>query len=98
LREQIAEADATMARLQRALDAGWDPVELRDQYNSAVARKRGAEVEQLVEQIGSVVEPLDEANPQHLAELYGALQVEMIYDHDARAIDVFADPRHGVKL
>jgi len=31
-----------MARLRRALDAGWDPVELREQYKPSVAEKRSA--------------------------------------------------------
>jgi len=45
LRQRIAAADGTMARLQRALDAGWDPELLTQQYNAAVADKRAAEAE-----------------------------------------------------
>jgi hypothetical protein len=32
-----------MEQLRKALDAGWDPVELPERYNSAVAEKRSAE-------------------------------------------------------
>lgn len=41
-RQRIAAADATMTRLQRALDAGWDPEALTSQYNAAVAEKKAA--------------------------------------------------------
>ncbi|WP_203589647.1 zinc ribbon domain-containing protein [Streptomyces sp. SID13031] len=43
LRERVAAADVVMGRLQRALDAGWDLVALREQCNAAVAEKRAAE-------------------------------------------------------
>ncbi|NEA30751.1 hypothetical protein [Streptomyces sp. SID13031] len=43
LRDRVAAADVVMGRLQRALDAGWDPGALREQYNAAVAKKRAAE-------------------------------------------------------
>ena len=34
-----------MARLRRALEAGWDPAALTEQYNAAAAEKRFAEAE-----------------------------------------------------
>jgi hypothetical protein len=40
-RGRIATAEATMGRLQRALEAGWDPEALTGQYNAAVAEKEG---------------------------------------------------------
>ena len=41
-RKKIADADATMTRLQRALEAGWDPEALESQYNAAVAGRKAA--------------------------------------------------------
>ncbi|MFI6676732.1 hypothetical protein [Kribbella sp. NPDC050470] len=44
LAQRIEAAEAAMARLRRALEAGWDPAALTEQYNAAVADKRAAEV------------------------------------------------------
>lgn len=87
-RRKIAAAEATMVRLQRALDAGWDPVALRDQYNAAVAEKRDAEaalgqiptvegptvddVAAILDQIGDVGSILNEAPASQLKALYAA--------------------------
>jgi hypothetical protein len=43
LRDRVSADDVVVGRLQRALDAGGDSVELREQYNAAVAEKRSAE-------------------------------------------------------
>lgn len=108
LRRRISEATATMSRLQRALDAGWDPEELRSQYNVAAAQKREAETElstvapepalsrdrivALVDEIGDVARLLDEVEPSDLARLYQSLSLSMVYHHHERAVDVAIDP------
>lgn len=43
LRGRVRAAKITLDRVRKALDAGWDPVELRDQYNAAAAEKQVAE-------------------------------------------------------
>ena len=35
LQDRVAAAEVAIVRLRRALDAGWDPAELREQYNAA---------------------------------------------------------------
>lgn len=42
-RRRIGASEAEMARLQWALEAGWDPERLTSQYNAAVAEKRAAQ-------------------------------------------------------
>jgi hypothetical protein len=43
---RVATAEAEMHRLRRALDAGWDPAALKDQYNNGAAtEKRAAETD-----------------------------------------------------
>ena len=43
LRDRVAAAQIVLARMQKALDAGWDPAELREKYNVAGAEKHAAE-------------------------------------------------------
>ena len=40
LRERIEAAESAIARLQRAMEGGWDPSELTAQFNAAVMEKR----------------------------------------------------------
>lgn len=39
---RIAAAEATMGRLQRALEAGWDPQALTSEYSAVVVEKEAA--------------------------------------------------------
>lgn len=100
LRRKVAAAEATMVRLERALDAGWDPVALRDQYNMAVTEKRDAEaglsqiptaigptvdeVTAIVDQIGDVGAILNQAPPEQLKALYAALDLNLMYTMESR--------------
>ncbi|WP_328520577.1 recombinase family protein [Kribbella sp. NBC_00359] len=75
LKRRIAAAEATMWRLRRALEAGWDPAEMTAQYNAAVAEKRAAEaglatierpqrltpkeIRAMVDQLGDIAQALD---------------------------------------
>jgi len=108
LQDRIAAAEEAMARLHRALDAGWDPVELREQYNLAVAEKRNAEaalavvphepgvsrreLEAIIDGLGDMAQALDRAEPEHLAELYSALRLSLTYHHAEQVVDVEVDP------
>ncbi|WP_410790969.1 recombinase family protein [Kribbella sp. C-35] len=108
VRDRVAAAETVMEKLRRALDAGWDPVELRDQYNAAVAEKRSAEValaaapddsglsrgdlEAFVDQLGDIGAALDVAEPQELSELYASLRLSLRYHHIKQTVDVEVDP------
>jgi hypothetical protein len=108
LKRRIAAAEATMLRLRRALEAGWDPAEMTAQYNAAVAEKRAAEaglatiegpgrltpkeVRAMVDQLGDIGRALDRARPTELAELYDALRLAVDYDHRTRVAEVSITP------
>lgn len=108
LRDRVAAADVVMGRLQRALDAGWDPGELREQYNAAVAEKRAAqaaitqapteaamsreELEAYIDQLGDMARALDRAEPEERSQLYGALRLSLVYHHVDQIVDVEVDP------
>jgi hypothetical protein len=97
-----------MSRLRRALEAGWDPADLREQYNAAVAEKRAAEsaltaapresslsrqeLAVVVDSLGDMTRALERAEPRQLAELYVSLRLSMTYHHAERALDVEVDP------
>jgi hypothetical protein len=107
-RQRIAAADATMTRLQRALEAGWDPEALMSQYNAAVAEKKAAlagleasepgerlsaaDIRAMVEELGALKAVLDQADRGELADLYGALRLEVSYNYRTRVADVFIRP------
>jgi hypothetical protein len=104
----VAAAEVAMERLRRALDAGWDPDELRERYNAAASEKRAgeaqlsaapaerqisrAELESYIDQLGDVAGALDRATPEHLEELYASLRLVLTYHHVERSVDVEIDP------
>lgn len=108
LRRRIAAADAVMVRLRRALEAGWDPDALTDQYNAAAADKRAAEAElaavpvpervtadeirTMVARLGDMATVLDRANRADLTELYASLQLSVVYSHPNHAAEVSITP------
>jgi hypothetical protein len=107
-RQRIATADATMTRLQRALEAGWDPEALTSQYNAATAEKKAAlagrkalepaerlsaaDIRAMVQELGAVRAVLDQADRGDLADLYAALRLEVSYNYKARVADVSIRP------
>jgi len=107
-RRRISAADAEMARLQRALEAGWDPEHLTSQYNAAVAEKRAAqagmaavevterltadEVRDMIAELGDMRKVLDRADRGDLADLYKALDLAVTFDHRERVAEVVIDP------
>ncbi|MEU4287242.1 hypothetical protein AB0E63_03390 [Kribbella sp. NPDC026596] len=107
-RQRIAIADATMVRLQRALEAGWDPEALTSQYNAATAEKKAglaglealepaerlsaADIRAMVQELGAVKAVLDQADRGDLADLYGALKLEVSYNYKTRVADVSIRP------
>ncbi|TCC48032.1 recombinase family protein [Kribbella capetownensis] len=107
-RERIAAAEASMNRLQRALEAGWDPETLTGQYNAAVAEKKAAlaglealepaerlspaDIHAMIDELGAMKTVLDQADRADLAELYGTLALEVSYHHKTRVADVSISP------
>lgn len=108
-RQRIAEAEATMKRLQRALEAGRDPDGLTSQYNAAALDKRAAEaalaaiepaqrltaddIRKMLSELGDMAKVLDSANREDLAELYKALDLVISYDDAETRADVSISPR-----
>jgi DNA invertase Pin-like site-specific DNA recombinase len=105
---RVREAEAAMARLQRALDAGWEPEALKDQFNAAAAEKRAAQAElagvavaqpltaadvhELLAQVGDVQKIISDARTTDLAQLYQELGLSIIYDDTERTAEVTIDP------
>ena len=97
-----------MDRLRRALDAGWDSVELREQYNAAVAEKRSAEAALQVAPSHAEAEPSGtgvlrrptgrhgtgprQAEADELSQLYSSLRLSLMYHHAEQIVDVEVDP------
>ncbi|TCC32650.1 hypothetical protein E0H75_42680 [Kribbella capetownensis] len=108
LHDRVAVAEEAMARLQRALDVGWDPAELQEQYNLAVGEKRTAEsalkalpdeetvsreeLLTIIDELGDMAHALDRAHPKDLAELCAALHLSLTYHHTEQIVDVEVDP------
>ncbi|GAA0946545.1 recombinase family protein [Kribbella koreensis] len=108
LHGRVAAAEVVMGRLQRALNSGWDPAALREQYNAAVAEKRAAEtaitqvppeavmsreeLEGYVDQLGDMARALERAEPEERSQLYGALRLSLVYHHVDQILDVEVDP------
>ncbi|GAA1719382.1 recombinase family protein [Kribbella yunnanensis] len=108
LRGRVRAAKVTMDRARKALEAGWDPAELRDQYNAAAAEKQTAEralsslpndevvtrkqLEAWVDELGDIGTALNAANPEDLGELYRSLRLSLTYHHVDQRVDVEVDP------
>jgi hypothetical protein len=104
LRDRIAAAQVVMGRMQKALDAGWDPAELREQYNAAAAEKHAAEaalarcpreavltrseLESYVDQLGDIGLALGRAEAEERRQLYESLR----YHHVEQIVDLEIDP------
>ncbi|GAA3114247.1 hypothetical protein JOF29_003706 [Kribbella aluminosa] len=107
-RRCIAAAESTMERLRRAIEVGWDPETLTEQYNAAAADKRAAEVglkvvdpvpqltaddiRTMVTQLGDMAKALDLADRHDFAELYEALGLTIAYDHRLQVAEVSITP------
>lgn len=107
-RRRIAAAESTMERLRRAIEVGWDPEALTEQYNGAVAEKRAAQAGltaidpvprltagdmcAMVTHLGDMANALDRADRNDLAELYDALGLAIAYDHRLQVAEVSITP------
>jgi hypothetical protein len=107
-KEQIEAAESAMARLQRAMEAGWDPSELAAQFNAAVMEKRAAEAglsglvptqqltaddfREVVFGLGDMEDALKEATRERLLELYQGHGSRSLMTIRRRAADVSISP------
>ncbi|MFF0342875.1 recombinase family protein [Kribbella sp. NPDC004875] len=98
----------TFTRLRRALEAGWDPAALTEQYNAAVAEKRSAEAEfsalkvpervsaedirKMVQELGDMTAALDQADASDMRSLYKALGLQVSYNHETRSAEAAVSP------
>jgi hypothetical protein len=113
-KRRLSEAEARLRRLQEAIVAGVDPAGLVEAVNEAQAQRAAsraevenapasggidaAEVYAMIDSLGEVKQKLSRADPAQLEDLYEKLRLEMIYDAEARAVDVTIQPtRRGSK-
>ena len=59
-------------------------------------RLTDAEVYAMVDALGDVGAALNGANPDRMRKIYDSLRLEMVYDHDERAVDVIVKPLGGL--
>jgi uncharacterized protein YPO0396 len=84
--ESINEAQAQRAAARAELNAaGPGPSLLSD-----------AEIHAMIDSFGDVGKALNRANPPGMRKLYEELRLEMIYDPEAKAVDVTVRPLGGV--
>ena len=60
------------------------------------ARLTDAEVYAMVDSLGDVGAALNRANPDRIRKTYNSLRLEMVYDHEERAVDVIVKPSGGL--
>jgi hypothetical protein len=107
-KKRLDSAEARLRRLRAAIEAGVDPTALVESINTAQSERTAAraeldnapmrsgldvaEVYAMIDSYGDVHRILLRAEPAELEDLYGALGLEMVYDHDERAVDVIIRP------
>jgi hypothetical protein len=108
LTRRIALAESAMVRLRQALEAGRDPAALTEQYNAAAAEKRaaeaelsavevpeqvsGADIREMVHELGEMASALDQADAKDMTSLYEALRLQVDYNHETRSAQVIISP------
>jgi hypothetical protein len=60
------------------------------------ARLTDAEIYAMVDSLRDVGAALNRANPDRMSKIYDSLRLEMVYDHDERAVDVVVKPLEGL--
>jgi hypothetical protein len=105
---RLAKAEARLRRLQTAIEAGVEPAALVEGINAAQAQRTAAraelanlvqgravpaaEVYAVIDALCDVRRTLNSADPARLEDLYAALRLDMVYDAEARAVDVTIRP------
>lgn len=107
-KKRLAEAEARLRRFQAAIAAGVDAEALVESINEAQAQRAAAraglenipapntlttaEVHAIVDYLGDVGTALNQGDPAKLEDLYEALRLEMVYDPEARTVEVTIRP------
>ncbi|WP_246243929.1 recombinase family protein [Amycolatopsis pithecellobii] len=110
--KRLDAADAKLRRLRSAIEAGVDPAALVESINDAQAQRTTAraeldgaptpnvlapaEVYAMIDSLGDVGRELNRAEPEKLQQLYEKLDLEMVYQHEERAVDVSICPARRV--
>ncbi|MEU8108378.1 hypothetical protein AB0C18_32175 [Nonomuraea muscovyensis] len=97
-----------LSRYRSALDAGGDPIEISSWINetkSERARLEGelkalptaqrisvAEIRAMIEEVGDLVRPVSETDPDDKAELYTRLGLELTYYPEKQCVEARVDP------
>lgn len=108
-KKRVAEAESRLKRLHAAIEAGAEPAALVEPINDTQATRTAAQAEldampnqhaltetdvhALIDSLGDVSTRLKDADPDHLAQLYSELGLELRYNPDERTVDVTATPR-----
>src|SRR6185437_11716852 len=80
VKRRLADAETRLSRLRAAIEAGADPAALVESLNA------------MVDSLGDVGAALTRANPDRMGKIFDSLRLEMVYDHDERAVDVVVKP------
>ncbi|MBA2324687.1 MAG: recombinase family protein [Pseudonocardiales bacterium] len=105
---RLSDAETKLARLRAAIEAGVDPTALVEGINAAQRERAAAraeldgvpksqladmtEVRRVIESLGDVTKALVRASEARLAELYGALRLQLTYEPAGQVVDVTIQP------
>ncbi|WHT23787.1 hypothetical protein N8J89_20725 [Crossiella sp. CA-258035] len=106
--QRLAKAQAELSRYQEAIRAGIDPLALVEVMNAAQAARvaaqaeldgapplkalSSAEVHAMIDSLGDAGAALNSAKPERLADLYGAVDLQVRYTQTAHVADVSIKP------
>jgi hypothetical protein len=107
-RRRLEAAESKLRRLRAAIEVGVDPGALVEAINEAQAQRTAARAEldgarapnllesaemyAMIDSLGDMGRELNRAEPEKLQKLYEALDLEMVYQHEKRAVDVSIRP------
>lgn len=110
--KRLDAAEAKLRRLRSPIEAGVEPAALVESINDAPAQRAAAraeldaapapnllspaEVYAMIDSLGDVGRELNRAEPEKLQQLYEKLALEMVYQHEERAVDVSIRPARRV--
>lgn len=110
--KRLDAAESKLRRLRAAIEAGVEPAALVESINEAQAQRTAARAERagapapnlldraevyaMLDMLGDVGHELTRARPHKLQALYEAVDLEMIYQHEERAVDVSIRPARRV--
>ncbi len=113
VKKRAADAEARLRKFQDAIAAGVDPAALVEAINEAQEQSAAAKAEleatpasheltdadvyAMRDSLGDIGQALNGADQSRLEELYAALRLDMVYEPEARTVDVEIRPGRGSK-